>query len=727
MAGQDVESATGGMQSTESTPLIDAESDTTRLDHKDSVYSFMLFQPPISRRVHRHYLTVEVALAFALLVLNIILQVGLTFIAGSHILEKSAQFQTTLVSLDQATTPWEKVIDHVEEHSSNIQEGVAGTLGASPATSGGGSCCNGAECYSLGLPCCDRSGATPHTSHQPMRKNLTHADVQKLPGGNNVSFLEVLLGKPAAKKKKSDDEEQDAARVSSLCVKHGKKGNRTLMCTPSSYGFIDMWDRLDNDGDGMWTLEEARADHANLGCHLGLSVEEVFRSTCRGVQRDNEDTSENPPYNVHLVPLSVTERRSIPKAYFDWWRGLAVICVTHDVSRCGELISKGLFDGAIGAGHRFTKGGVRDLDSALDYCQRMLRPGGMCEKTLPGNYMTYRSRVAEKCGPAAYSTGSRYANPYDARDVMSTITVKYALVDEYTTASSYEFCFFQGLILFLWFVNLVGELKAIIQLGDFIYSFDHDDKFPIFTPSMRRKFKSFSKSISSRSLADQMDEVDSDEEIEELTIEELKDRCMDKGLRISGTRDELVARLKEYIINSDKDEDGNHVIKKISRSHKIMVTLMLITRVVVLVYMFHVGSMFLLTNHKYDDLLLNAVALAFIFELPEFLYTFLVSDEMKNDLEGSHTADYVTALPARGCSTVFFSKSLWGIVIIPVVVLTVVVYNYQVTTEPSLQALQCTCFQSGSTCDVASRFTRDWWNIYWKDIKHMFEQQGVFR
>jgi len=708
MAGRDSEEPTGSQTASdelrEEEPLVPA---TTSMVHKESVYSFMLFQPPLSRHLKGHYWTLEVLLAFALLVLNVTLQVGLTLIAGTHIVERSIQFQTTLVSIDQATTPWLKVIDHVEEHSNALADAAIDTVeGALVGPKGGineTNCCAGAECAEL-VPsvyptCCDRSGARPHTPNQPMRKNLTEADVQKMPGGSNVSFLS--LRKPAAKKKKSEnDDAPSGAGSNSICQKVGK--NKTLHCTPLSYGFIDVWSDLDRDGDGKWTLEEARADEANLGCRLGLPVEEVFRSTCRGVQRDNEDTSENPPYNVHLVPLSVSERRAVPKDYFDWWRGLAVICVAHDVSRCGELVSKGMFDGAIAAGHRLTKGGVQDLDSALDYCQRLLRPGGMCEKTLPGAYMMYRSRVTEKCGPATYSTGGRYTNPLDDRDVMSTISVKYSMVDQYTTASSAQFCFFQGLILFLWFVNLVGELKAIIQLGDFIYSFEHDEKLPLLTPGMRRHLRYFHRHISRQMSTRNLTQEDSIRSIDDEPDSD-PDTC------------------------GDVDEKGNHIVSKISRAHKFMITMMLGVRFFLLIYMFHVGSMFLLTNHKYDDLLLNAVALAFIFELPEFLYTFLVSDEMKSDLEEAHTIDYATALPVRGCATLFLSKSLWGIVIIPIVVLVVVVYNYQVTTMPSLRALQCTCFQSGSSCDVASRFSREWWNLYWKDVARMFEQSSVFR
>jgi len=641
----------------------------------------------------------------ALLVLNVTLQVGLTLIAGSHIVERSIQFKTSLVSGDEATTPWDKVINYAHDEGNEWKNAVKKhtnrALGTSAAKAGAGACCNGAECSEMRLPCCDRSGAEAHTPHQPMRKNFTQADVQELPGGSNASFLAV--GKPGGKKEKAEtkkkEDGEEEVHTASLCRKEGEGKNETLHCTPLSYGFMDAWDELDRDGDGKWTLEEARADEANLGCRLGLPVEEVFRSACRGVQKDNEDTSEQPPFNVHLVPLSITERRAVPKDYFDWWRGLAVMCVAHDVSRCGELVAKGLFDGAINAGHRFTKGGVQDLDSALDYCQRMLRPGGMCEKTLPGAYMMYRSRVTEKCGAPTYGTGPRYVNPRDSRDMMSTVDVEYSMVEEYRTAASLEFIFFQGLILFLWFVNLIGELKAAIQLADFVWSFEHDASLPLLTPHMRSYTRpavdGLKRSVSGlRGIEAGMDEKEEDEELGEAP---------------------------------NLDENGNHVVMKISLVHKGMVAMMLLIRIALLVYMFHVGSMFLMTNHKYDDLLLNAVALAFIFELPEFLYTFLLSDEMKSALEGSHTCEYVTVLPTRGFPSFLLNKSLWGIVVIPIVVFVVVVYNYEVTTMPSLHALQCTCFQIGDSCSVSSRFSRQWWDTYWKEIATMFQKSAVFR
>merc|ERR1719156_340492 len=100
----------------------------------------------------------------------------------------------------------------------------------------------------------------------------------------------------------------------------------------------------------------------------------------------------------------------------------------------------------------------------------------------------------------------------------------------------------------------------------------------------------------------------------------------------------------------------DRLVDSISRPHLIVCKCMLYVRIFLWFYMGNVGTAFLLATFAYDDLLFNAVALAFIFELPEFLYSFLVSEEMKNDLEGAHTSDYITALPARGFSAILLSK-----------------------------------------------------------------------
>jgi hypothetical protein len=367
---------------------------------------------------------------------------------------------------------------------------------------------------------------------------------------------------------------------------------------------------------------------------------------------------------------------------------------------------------------------VKDLDTALDYCQRLLRPGGICEKTLPGAYMMYRSRVTEKCGVAAFSTGERYTNPYDDRDVMQTIQVTYSLYSQYHTASQPQFKFFLGLILFLWYVNLVGELKAIIDLADFILSFPVSRTNQLLTEGMKKRvskkwhsFKSFSTLEEKRHLEDGVPRSKS----EFITLYG-EQQGLEEWERAGVLQDEYLDELSALASPVPlKSPEGHNVVADISRPHQVTCWIMLCTRVFILVYMFHVGSNFLITNHQYDDLLLNAVALAFIFELPEFLYSFLVSDELKTTLEGAKTEPYSTKLPtSESYWSLAFSKSLWGIVIIPAVVFAVVVFNDRVTTMPSLRALQCTCFQQGDHCEVASRFTRTWWNTYWQELSEIF-------
>jgi hypothetical protein len=569
------------------------------------------------------------------------------------------------------------------------------------------------------MPCCDRRGAKAHQHFQPITRQLPAGkkEVKNVSAANSsTAFLE--LRKPAAKKEADEEgEEMVESSVSSVCqIRRSQGGNESLVCTPLSYEFFGAWEYLDVDGDGLWTLEEARVDEANLGCRLGLPVEEVFRSTCRGVQRDNDDTSQTPPYNVHHIPTSVSERRAVPKAFFDWWKGLSVICVVHDVSRCGELITRGVFDGAIGADDRYTKGGIQDLDTALDYCQRLLRPGGICEKTLPGAYMMYRSRVSEKCGAATFSTGERYTNPYDDRDVMQTIQVSYATFSQYHTAAEPQFKFFLGLILFLWYVNLVGELKTCIELADFIMSFPTNRSNPLVTEGFRRSVRSMSGSFPSLTRLGDFQERRMCEGVPKTKHEFIGHFGEREGLEEWDAAD-MIQTISFKPVTSEK----HNVITDISRPHQLTCAVMLFVRLFILFYMFHVGSNFLITNHKYDDLLLNAVALAFIFELPEFLYSFLVSDELKGALEGSKTAYYPSKLPtSRSYWALAFSKALWGMIIIPIVVYAVVTFNDRVTTMPSLRALQCTCFQEGEECEVASRFTRTWWNGYWKELSQIF-------
>lgn len=491
-------------------------------------------------------------------------------------------------------------------------------------------------------------------------------------------------GSLGRQKKKADQDSKGMkpAVVSSRSICIANKSN-TLFCNPSSYGFIDKWDDLDTDKDGKWSLDEARMDEANLGCRLGIPAEDVFRSSCRGVLRDVEDSIDNHNLNYSfIVPMSITEYEAVPKAYFDWWVGLVVICVEFDPARCSELVARGLFDGALNAGSRWTTGGVQDLDSALDYCQRMVQPGGLCEQSLPGFYSTYRQRTHDKCGAAVYSSGDRYINPHNERDAMRTIRVSYTTVDNYVQYSTKRFRFFLFMILLLWYVNLLDELRDIVKLMDFLFRFPVTNVNPLLTPYMR----SHIAKIHWGDRSEESSQPESDQQRSE----------------------------------QDDDDDDMLVVSDIAWPHWCMCAFMCVLRLSLLIYLFHVGTTFLLTDQGYTDLLLNSVALAFILDLPVVLYVTLLSDKAKKALDNAHTKDFETSLPTQGVARLCVSKAFWGIFVLPVLIYWVVSFNHEANTLPVLEALRCSCLQEGSNCEVSHRFTRAWWNTYWTHINYLF-------
>merc|ERR1719156_153525 len=128
----------------------------------------------------------------------------------------------------------------------------------------------------------------------------------------------------------------------------------------------------------------------------------------------------------------------------------------------------------------------------------------------------------------------------------------------------------------------------------------------------------------------------------------------------------------------------DRLVDSISRPHLIVCKCMLYVRIFLWFYMGNVGTAFLLATFKYDDLLFNAVALAFIFELPEFLYGFLMTDEIKQKLSGAESVPFPTSLPQQGFAKVLISRSFWGLVVIPIFVFIVCTYNYQSNILSSL-------------------------------------------
>lgn len=652
----------------ERTPLMTPRDGdhTDQIPPGSSIYNSILFVPPLARQKQGHYCSREVFLAFTLFFITMILQGGLTFITGRDILTRYNLWVDTLVADAPVAnySDWDKLgaVDQVHKTSNHAWDGAQQILRADSDGESELRCCRGSECAVLDLPCCQ---PTPRNATKAQQAALLATHFRGNPA--NVS----LSAKPH--RRDSDGNDPPAKQRSvAICTRHvdGK-----LNCAPPSVAFLDHWRDLDWDGDGVWTIEEARADPANLACRIGVPTVDVFQNACRGIVQDSRDTAEL-LFRTSKIPASIMKGKAIPFDYFEWWQGITALCVTTDAAFCGQLMARGLFDGALNPELNGGRGAVTNLDSAMSYCGRLLTPGGICDKALPGTYTLYRSRVTEKCGEGSYSQGRRYTNPYNKHDVMSTVDVSYSTHLEYQSTHSHAFMVFLCFILFLWYSNLVDELKDVLQTFDFVVNFPVDRQIEALPPNLSRSFPSM-----------------------RLAREDAIKVEQDSG--------------PDVVVKTYDDGTEMTEIRRISLFHRQTVFFIVAVRAIMLVYMTYAGTFFLLSNHTFIDLLLNSVALAFIFELDEFLYAFLVSEETKRELEACEPMRFRSSFPQHGPKAGLYKKGNWGLVIIPVLCVFIVIWNDRRNTLPILDALECACYAEGAGCHDNQLFSQEWWIQYW--------------
>lgn len=659
----------------------ESSNQTTCLTHKDNIYTLLLFMPAYARHKHHHYCRPGVFLALTLLALTAVLQVGLIWIAGRDIHWKKVYFTGSLVRdvnwFDYVpTTPLDGLAHQGVETVKDYVKKVKSKFIPIKAEE---KCCSSANCAELRLPCCDRTHLKSYLDDS--------GDSQELPADAKRIASEY-----------SEDEfgaHNIVANQMAICL---RSEGVFLDCAPSNFRFVDSWHELDTNGDGIWTLAEARLDVANLGCKYGLPVEDVFRSAIRGIIKDAEDTASN-SFTIPLIPESIENKVAIPKDYFMWWTGIAALCVSTDASRCSEYVASGFFDMAMKLKHEASRGGIADLDTALDYCQRMLRPGGICEKTMPSSYLMYRARVEDKCGDRMYSAGKRHTNPWDARDVMHTVSVSYGNYNQYNTAIQPRFKLFVFLILLAWYINLVGEVMELVRFADFLWNIRVDDRFTLLTPAARNYLRRAASS----------DDLEQYGTFTSSLKGFSRKYLMTPLTTPRSNRDEA----EQEAPPPEKVKEEEFEMVGMSHVHYYICFVTFMIRAFLWWYIMQTGTVYLMNNYQYDDLLMNAIGLAFVFEVPEALYWFLVADKTKERFEGARTCEYTTALPTEGLGRIIVSRTFLGLIVAPPIVIMVLQFNLQYHVIPSLEALSCACFQSGEHCEMAHRFTKAWWDEYW--------------
>mmetsp|Transcript_45078 Transcript_45078/g.104258 ORF Transcript_45078/g.104258 Transcript_45078/m.104258 type:complete len:765 (-) Transcript_45078:83-2377(-) len=702
---------------------IGSDTEEQRLQPRSSVYCFMLFLPPLSVKRCGHYCTTDVVIIFLLFCLCTVLQVSLTVVGGREMLTQHEEDHLGLVQKMDPGRSYLSVLNKWPHFNSSDEPEdevkldllLGRYLSAVQRlhySQNEKHCCQGVECSGFGVQCCmpAASAATPSRPRQQLRRHperhrlqlsqkhigeslepphfsLVRWAFERKPGGTHAGESGGERGGSTAWTRDLHDNSETEAETQRdshpLCIDTGG----ILSCTSHSVPVVPLWGELDVDGDGRWTYWEALADANNLGCRLASPLVEVFRRACAGITRDAADstlmTNHSGRGSKVDLPPEVANQVAIPRAYFEWWHGLVAICHHGSEDLCEALLQRGTFSGTFARSRAFLRGGIVDLHTALSYCQRLLRPGGICDDALPALFPVYRARMQEKCGPAIYRNGPRVQNPYQEQDRMTVMSVSFTRLEEMQYVHSVPFALFLWLILILWYIGLINEAKELLQLYDFLNKVPVVDRWPFFTPEMWRHWRSWliAKGLSPR----------------------LRPAACTKGL----PKHEPEASVAGY----DKIE-----IHEFSRPHFYTCIGIAVIRSLILLLLGYTGTYFLLSNHVVLDLILNALALAFIFDLDEFLFEYLLSDQSKELVDKLAPLRFKGVVKKELCTRIMSERFCWGSFFIPAFALCVVALHNKYSVAPYIEALECLCMQTGDRCLLNIMFYPMWWDEYWSKM-----------
>jgi len=601
-----------------------------QLDKGESVYSYTIFLPPVVRHKYGSLYNWEMVIGIFLLVLNICMQVGMTYIVGTGVLADGNAWRYSLVGVDiEAQLEEGQVAKDAEQTVTLLGLGSYQKKVSADDP-------NPEDVLGLHYQESQNTKSSLRALSTPKPKP---GQISPLIPDDAVEFAAAGARKPAGGKggaaASANAAGDDSAMASTLCRMH----NATYNCLPPSVKYAARWEDLDTNGDGIWSREEAEKDKADLEKKLMAKPFLVFRAITIGlVDRQPMDSK------LWVDPKGmVAKMEGIPKAYFDYWMGDAAICSFADPGMCSTLLSRKVFEQA------FVNPGkeIADIDGALDYCNYMLKVGGGCDQSLPQIYKLFRALRHEQCGAGHFYAGGLYKNPHNPTDKVYIISQAYEALEKHLKADSGIFKYFMFLVLMLWLYALLNEMREMVKLGEFCATFPAAEG--------------------------------------------------DAGLEVE----------------KNEDGDAKYTIVGLTTPHRIIIGLTIAMRTGVIIYLGIVGCTFLILETGYMDLLMNAVALAFVLEVDEILFGALARTSTIDTLEAIEDVEFETCLPTTGCLGWMLLKDFWGIIMFPTIAIFIICYHSLFVTSPILDALNCACYQTGSQCKEAKMYDVDFWNHYW--------------
>jgi len=465
-------------------------------------------------------------------------------------------------------------------------------------------------------------------------------------------------------------------------------------CMPPSIRYVHGWDKLDQNGDGLWSKSEAlklaeeirsgSVTVAHLTGALLASPTILFDSIIRTFQAQHQTPGQTPGGLLNAnsslyVSQAIQKGFGIPKAYFEYWGGHAMFCTHFDRDSCRKIIASGLFTAALEPGHvSAAHTGIKDLSSALEYCESMLAENGGCEYLLPASFQENRAKRWATCGAheSLTSIGS-YENPYNSEEKIFVLNPSYTNLSKRMSATRLSYLILSGAITFVFWASLLPELRALIKYVDFLRNFpeiDHSGSESEASPSSRM------------------------------------------GLNRSRSKYGFETP-KDSGIVLDEDESKSQVtITGISSGHRATLFIVWIFRCVTWVFVAEFGTWFLVDEIDWTTLVGKTLALAFILQTDEGLYQQMLDKHVQSMIESMDPFLYETSFPdpkKNPWVRYAMRKSCWGLVVLPPLIVAVVYAVNHYTRLPLVEAMHCACELTGERCHENSAQQMQWWDDYW--------------
>lgn len=339
---------------------------------------------------------------------------------------------------------------------------------------------------------------------------------------------------------------------SSLCRIEG--GNFT--CAPPSVQLTSRWEELDVNGDGYWTREEVLANRDALKCKYVVDPLEVFDVFVKTVLNRE---------GIIWIHPDLRAGKAIHKAYFTYASGDVIMCGYRNNDMCGNLFQSGFFDAALEFNTVPRVGNT--IDAARKYCHELLKPGGFCDLTLPSTYAVWKIESAQECKKAKYG---KFVYKHPQNHVQKALlAVDYSARQDIQTTKTPLFRVFLFIILSIWMLAMIDQLKQIVIIFTWVAKFKSDKDF----------------------------------------------------------------KNDDEVLEQGEGSEKTYIIQGISAEHRVMVALITCIRTVMLAVLTVVGVMMLLKSTGYTDLVMDAVSLVFILEIGTILYVQVLRPQIREQVE----------------------------------------------------------------------------------------------